>query len=73
MPPTLLVTGTRDALLSGTAIYDLALVKSGVDAQLLVYEAMPHAFWYHFEFPETRECLELMAKFFNDHVGKATR
>jgi len=73
MPPTLLVTGTRDALLSGTAIYDLALVKSGVDAQLLVYEAMPHAFWYHFEFPETRECLELMAKFFNDHVGKADR
>ena len=69
-PPTLLVTGTRDALLSGTAIFDLALVHAGVDAQLLVYEAQPHAFWYHFEMPETRDCLELMAKFFVEHVGK---
>lgn len=68
MPPTLLVTGTRDALLSSTCIYDLALVHAGVDAQLIVYEAMPHAFWYHFDFPETRDCLELMAKFFTDHV-----
>ncbi|MGC1385555.1 MAG: alpha/beta hydrolase [Candidatus Acidiferrales bacterium] len=70
MPPTLLVTGTRDALLSGTAIYDLALVNSGVDAQLLVFEAMPHAFWYHFDLPETRECLAVMAKFFNHHLGQ---
>jgi epsilon-lactone hydrolase len=72
-PPTLLVTGTRDALLSGTAIFDLALVHAGVDAQLLVYEAQPHAFWYHFEMPETHDCLELMAKFFVDHLGKATK
>jgi monoterpene epsilon-lactone hydrolase len=73
MPPTLLVTGTRDALLSGTSIYDLALVHAGVDAQLIVYEAMPHAFWYHFDFPETHDCLELMAKFFTDHVGKSAK
>jgi epsilon-lactone hydrolase len=71
MPPTLLVTGTRDALLSGTSIFDLALVHAGVDAQLIVFEAQPHAFWYHFEMPETRDALELMAKFFNDHVGRA--
>jgi epsilon-lactone hydrolase len=70
MPPTLLITGTRDALLSGTSIYDLALVQAGVDAHLIVFEAMPHAFWYHFEFPETHQCLELMAKFFNEHVGR---
>jgi acetyl esterase/lipase len=69
-PPTLLVTGTRDALLSNTSIFHLALVHAGVDARLLVYEAMPHAFWYHFDFPETRDCLEIMAKFFDQHVGK---
>jgi acetyl esterase/lipase len=67
-PPTLLVTGTRDLLLSNTAIFHLALVRSGVDARLLVYEAMPHAFWYHFDFPETKECLEMMAKFLDQHV-----
>jgi len=67
-PPTLLVTGTRDMLLSNTAIFHLALVRAGVDARLLVYEAMPHAFWYHFDFPETKECLEMMAKFLDQHV-----
>lgn len=69
-PPTLLVTGTRDALLSNTAIFHLALLRAGVDARLLVYEAMPHAFWYHFDLPETQEALEAMAKFFDEHIGK---
>ena len=69
-PPSLLVTGTRDALLSSTAIFHLALLRAGVDAQLLVFEAMPHAFWYHFQFPETTEALEMVAKFFDDKLGK---
>jgi monoterpene epsilon-lactone hydrolase len=70
MPPTLLVTSTRDILLSGTTIFDRALLGAGVDAQLVVFEALPHAFWYHFQLPETREALELMAKFFDDKVGR---
>ncbi len=69
-PPSLLVTGTRDALLSSTTIFHRALLQAGVDAQLLVFEAMPHAFWYHFQFPETREALDMMAKFFDEKVGK---
>ena len=69
-PPTLLVTGTRDLLLSNTSIFHLALLRAGVDAQLLVFEAMPHAFWYHFDFPETQEALEMMAKFFDERVGR---
>jgi len=31
---------------------------------------LPHAFWYHFEFPETREALELMAKFFAEKLDR---
>jgi len=69
MPPTLLVTGTRDILLSGTSIFDRALLAAGDDAQLVVFEAMPHAFWYHFEFPETHEALNLMAEFFDEKLG----
>jgi epsilon-lactone hydrolase len=69
-PPTLLVTGTRDLLLSNTAIFHLALLRAGVNARLQVYEAMPHAFWYHFDLPETKECLEMMARFFDENVGK---
>jgi len=69
-PPTLLVTGTRDTLLSNTAAFHLALVRAGVDARLLVFEAMPHAFWYHFDFPETKDCLAMMAKFFDQRLEK---
>jgi epsilon-lactone hydrolase len=70
MPPTLLVTGTRDALLSDTSTFDRALLATGDDAQLVVFEAMPHAFWYHFSFPETTEALNLMAKFFDEKLGR---
>jgi epsilon-lactone hydrolase len=69
MPATLLVTGTRDLLLSNTTIFHRALLGAGVDAQLVVYEALPHAFWYHFQLPETRETLELMAKFFGQKLA----
>jgi len=69
-PVSLLVTGTRDLLLSDTVMFHLALVKAGNDAQIRVFEAMPHAFWYHFQMPETREVLGQMAKFFDDKLGR---
>ena len=68
MPPTLLVTSTRDMLLSNTVLFHLALLRAGNDARLLVYEAMPHAFWYHFQFPETQDALQQMAKFLDEKV-----
>lgn len=70
MPPSLLVTSTRDILLSDTATFHRALLQAGVDAHLIVFEALPHAFWYHFQLPETKEALELMAKFFDERVGR---
>ena len=69
-PPSLLVTSTRDLLLSDTAMFHRALLRAGVDAQLVVYEALPHAFWYHYQLPETQEALGLMAKFFDDKVKR---
>jgi monoterpene epsilon-lactone hydrolase len=70
MPPSLLVTSTRDILLSDTSTLHRALLRAGDDAQLVVFEALPHAFWYHFQLPETKEALELMAKFFDEKVGR---
>src|SRR5207302_10181321 len=67
-PPSLRVTSTRDLLLSDTAIFHRALLGAGDDSQLVVFEALPHAFWYHFQLPETREALELMARFFDQKV-----
>jgi acetyl esterase/lipase len=69
-PPSLLVTSTRDLLLSDTAIFHRALLRAGDDSQLVVFEALPHAFWYHFQLPETQEALELMAKFFDRKVER---
>jgi len=68
MPPSLLVTSTRDLLLSDTTTFHRALLRAGNESQLAVFEALPHAFWYHFELPETREALELMAKYLGDRV-----
>jgi acetyl esterase/lipase len=68
MPPSLLVTSTRDLLLADTSTFHRALLRAGNDSQLVVFEALPHAFWYHFQFPETTEALEVMAKFFDAKV-----
>ena len=69
MPPTLLVTSTRDLLLSDTAMFHRALLGAGSDARLVVFEALPHAFWYHFQLPETKECLGMMASFFDQKLA----
>jgi len=69
LPPSFLVTSTRDLLLSDTTLFHRALLAAGNDAQLVVFEALPHAFWYHYELPETKEALGLMAKFFSDKMG----
>ncbi|MGH9515078.1 MAG: alpha/beta hydrolase [Terriglobales bacterium] len=69
-PPCLLVTSTRDLLLSNTSIFHRALLGAGVNAQLVVFEALPHAFWYHFQLPETKEALQTMANFFNERLQK---
>lgn len=69
MPPTLFLTSTRDLLLSGTTILHRAFLRAGDDAQLVVFEALPHAFWNEESLPETREADEIMARFFNMHLG----
>jgi monoterpene epsilon-lactone hydrolase len=69
-PPCLLVTSTRDLLLSNTSIFHRALLRADVNAELVVFEALPHAFWYHFQLPETKEALQIMANFFNERLQK---
>jgi acetyl esterase/lipase len=41
-PPTILVSGTRDMLLSPTVMMHRALRRAGIEADLHVFEAMPH-------------------------------
>jgi acetyl esterase/lipase len=70
-PPTLLVSSTRDALLSGTAIFGRALIEQGVDARLVVFDGLPHAFWAYMDIPESAEANALMAKYLKDRLETA--
>ncbi|HEY1809156.1 MAG TPA: alpha/beta hydrolase fold domain-containing protein [Acidobacteriaceae bacterium] len=74
MPPTLFITSERDLLLSGTTILDRAFLRAGNDnAQLVVFEGLPHAFWNDANLPESKEADRLMAHFFLRCLKPATR
>jgi len=69
-PPTLLITGTRDFLLSATTIFHRALRRAGVEADLVVFEAMPHCHWLTaIHLPESKEALGIMVEFFDRKLG----
>ena len=70
LPPTLFVTSGRDLLLSGTTNLHRAYLNAGVDARLVVFDALPHAFWYDPRLPEAIEANHIMADFFVKHLGK---
>ena len=70
LPPALFITSERDALESSTANLHRAYLRAGVDARLVVFDGLPHAFWYHPEMPESIEANHIMAKFFLEHLPK---
>jgi acetyl esterase/lipase len=67
-PPTLCLAGTRDFLLSQTALFHRALLQAGVPTELIVYEAMPHAHWIYLDLPESDEAFAHMARFLASRV-----
>ncbi len=69
-PPTLLVTSTRGMEYSSAINSHNALVRAGVDAELHVWDGLPHAFWYNSGLPESREVYDVIARFFDRHFGK---
>ena len=73
MPPSLFVSSTRDMLLSGTTILHRKFLSAGVDARLVVFEGLPHAFWNNPSLPESKEADGIMASFFNQELGKQSR
>jgi len=70
LPPTLFITSGRDLLLSGTINLHRAYLNAGVDARLVVFDALPHAFWYDPNLPEAQEANHTMADFFVKELGK---
>ena len=69
-PPTLIVTGTRGFELSNAVYTHTQLVKQGVDADLHVWEGMFHGFFYNPDVPESRDCYDVIIRFFASRLGK---
>lgn len=61
-PPTILISGTRDMLLSPTVMMHRALLRAGIEAELHVFEAMPHG-GLGGASPEDRELQQQIADF----------
>lgn len=72
-PATLLVSSSRDSLLSGTANFARALLEHGVDARLVVFDGLPHAFWTYMTIPETDQANALMANFLKSQLSGSVR
>lgn len=69
-PPTLCLSSGRDILLSGTTNLCRALTDAGVDAELAVYDALPHAFWSTMLAPESDDAFRRMAAFLTRRLGR---
>ncbi len=72
-PPTLFISSERDMLLSGTINLHRAFLHSGVDARLIVFDGLPHAFWDDPQLPESKEADQDMAAFFEQELHLAGR
>ncbi|MFL5240575.1 MAG: alpha/beta hydrolase [Gemmataceae bacterium] len=71
LPPTILITGTRDLFLSATCRTHRKLRAARVPAELHVYEGMSHAdYLTAANTPEGRDALGEIAAFFDRHLSR---
>jgi acetyl esterase/lipase len=70
LPPTYLITGTRDLLLSDTVRAHRALRRAGVEAELHVYEGQGHAdYILAMKTPESAEHYAELNRFVLEHLS----
>jgi acetyl esterase/lipase len=69
-PPSLLIAGSRDFSLSSLFQTQRALVKQGVEAQLHVWDGLPHAFFVDPDLPESAEVYSVVTNFFEHKLSR---
>jgi acetyl esterase/lipase len=70
-PPSILIAGTRDMLLSTTVLVHRKLRQAGVAADLHVFEGLSHGFYLAVpDAPESCETFSEIAKFFAARLGQ---
>ena len=69
-PPSLLISGTRDFLLSDVLATHRQLTNLGVEADLHIWEGLGHAtFAFNPRLPESDEVHQVIVRFFDKHLG----
>ena len=70
-PPTILLSGTHDIMLSNTVRVHQKLMQAGSEAELLVFEAQSHGqYIWTPNTPETAAAWNEVSKFFDRHLGR---
>jgi len=69
-PPSLLISSTRDFLLSDVIATHAQLTRLGVEADLHIWEGLEHGFIYNPRYVESREAFNVIVKFFDKHLGQ---
>jgi len=67
-PPTLLLSGTRDFMLSSVLYSERQLSRAGVPTELHVWDGLWHTAFGHAELSETQEMIRFTADFFSNHL-----
>jgi monoterpene epsilon-lactone hydrolase len=68
-PPTILISGTRDLMLSNTVRAHRKLRAAGVSADLHIYEGQSHMDYLRsYPSPESKDALGEIARFFDAHL-----
>lgn len=70
-PPTLVISASRDIALSAALYTHSQLVRLGVDAELHVWDGLFHGFFYNPDIPESKACIDVIVKFFDQRLGGA--
>jgi acetyl esterase/lipase len=68
-PPTLLIAGSRDFMVSSLFATQAALAEAGVDAELHVWDGMWHAFFFDPDLPESQQVYRVIVSFFAKHLS----
>lgn len=68
-PPTLIQSGTRDLFLSNSVLIHRKLREAGIEAELHVWEAMPHGGFGFGPAPENAEVDREVARFISKYCG----
>ena len=71
-PPSIIVSGTRDLLLSDSVRLHWKLLRAGVESELLVGEGMWHGFSWEYKTPESVAALNEVVHFVDTQLARSS-